>query len=115
MTRNSKRPAWAETIILAHSAVAGAEAVTHAARLPSCSRYFCWAEDGENSFRADNGRDEGAVKGYTDLFTDEEYDPWAGLLGAAFDEAGIAWEYTGLSYEPSTGLWHHSWSWEVCG
>ena len=115
MNPDSKRPAWAETIIQAHSAVAGAEAVTHAGRLPSCSRYFCWTEDGENSFRADNGRDEGAMRGTTDLFTNVEYDPWARGLGAAFDEAGIAWEFTGASYEARTGLWHLTWSWEVCG
>jgi hypothetical protein len=113
LSRNSSRPAWADRIIQAHAEVAGAANVTHAARLPSSARYFCWQEDGVNTFFAGNRRDEEAVKGYTDLFTSIEYDPWAEALGEAFDKFAIAWEFTGTTYEANTGMWHHTWEWEA--
>lgn len=121
-------PGWAQTIINAHRAAAEATdrrlkgqrggatvpeaAVSHAARMKS-RRYFVWEEDGGNDLNADNGHDETAMTGYTDLFTEVEFDPAARALGPAFDAAGIAWEYTGVSYEPDTGLFHHTWEWEV--
>ena len=121
-------PGWAQTIINAHRAAAEAAdrrlkgqrggatvpeaAVSHAARMKS-RRYFVWEEDGGNDLNADNGHDETAMTGYTDLFTEVEFDPAAPALGTAFDRAGIAWEYTGVSYEPDTGLFHHTWEWEV--
>lgn len=113
-------PGWAQIVIAAHLAAA-AEAsnredapvnVSHAARMES-RRYFCWQEDGGNDLSADNRHDELAVTGYTDLFTEVEFDPAAPALGRAFDDAGILWEYTGASYEPDTGLFHHTWEWEV--
>lgn len=128
MSENNNRPAWAQSIIDAHLAAAasvtetptkrdgqaasGAVAVSHAARMKS-RRYFVWEEDGGNDLNADNGHDETAMTGYTDLFTEVEFDPAARALGPAFDAAGIAWEYTGVSYEPDTGLFHHTWEWEV--
>ena len=57
---------WSDTIIRAHTAVT--EAVSHGRRLRS-SRYFVWQEDGANDLEADNGHEEGAVQGTTDLFT----------------------------------------------
>lgn len=120
-------PGWAQTIIDAHLSAAAAVnsrttrrrnaqpetvAVSHAGRMKS-RRYFVWQEDGGNDLNADNGHDETAVTGYTDLFTEVEFDPAARALGPAFDAAGIAWEYTGCSYEPNTGLFHHTWEWEV--
>lgn len=129
MSENSSTPAWAQIIIAAHLAAAAsvsnrpaakrdgqaescAVAVSHAARMES-RRYFVWEEDGGNDLNADNGHDELAVTGYTDLFTEVEFDPAVTALGPAFDAAGIAWEYTGCSYEPNTGLFHHTWEWEV--
>jgi hypothetical protein len=53
------------------------------------------------------------VNGYTDLFTEVEFDPAVQELGRSFDAAGIAWEYTGASWETNTKLFHHSWEWEV--
>lgn len=104
-------PSWATTIINAHKAVTPT-AVSHAARIKS-DRYFVWQEDDENDLNADNIHAERGVTGYTDLFTKREFDPWAPALGAAFDAAGIAWEKTGVTYEPDTGFFHHSWDWTV--
>lgn len=116
---------WAQIVIAAHLAAASAAgvyvnanneqvpvAVSHAARMQS-RRYFCWQEDGSNDLTADNRHDELSVSGYTDLFTEVEFDPAAPALGEAFDAAELAWEYTGCTYEPDTGLFHHTWEWEV--
>lgn len=128
-TEEEQEPAqgWAQTIIDAHLSAAAevnsrttrrrngqpeTVAVSHAARMKS-RRYFVWEEDGGNDLNADNSHVETAVTGYTDLFTGVEFDPAARALGRAFDAAGIAWEYTGCSYEPDTGLFHHTWEWEV--
>ena len=105
-------PAWATTIINAHTSVT--TAVSHAARIRS-SRYFVWQEEDDNDMTADNVHAEKAVGGFTDLFTKMEFDPWAGQLEAAFDAAGISWQKTGTTYEPDTGFFHHSWDWEVFG
>lgn len=108
---NRTMPAWAQTIITAHTSVAGS-AVSHAGRLKS-DRYFVWQEEDEDDLNADNIHDERAVTGYTDLFTKFEFDSWSSALGAAFDAAGILWEKTGVSYEPDTGFFHHTWDWTV--
>lgn len=106
-------PAWAQTVIAAHTSVAGAN-VSHAGRMKS-SRYFVWQEDEDNELRGDNGCDETAVTGYTDLFTKREFDPWAYAIGDAFDAAGMSWHKTGTTYEQDTGFFHHTWEWEVVG
>ena len=108
---DEQSPAWAETIIGAHTSVAS-EAVSHAGRLKS-NRYFVWTEDGSNDLSADNVHAEQAVTGYSDLFTTREFDPWARQIQDAFDAAGIAWEKTGVTYEQDTGFFHHTWEWEV--
>lgn len=104
-------PEWAAVIIAAHNSVASGR-VSHAGRLNS-DRYFVWEEAEEDDFCADNGHDETAVSGYTDLFTKQEFDSWAKEIGRAFDTAGIIWEKTGCTYEPDTGFFHHTWKWTV--
>ena len=113
-------PGWAQIVIAAHLSAASEASnredapvvVSHAARMQS-RRYFVWQEEGGNDLAADNGHDELAVTGYTDLFTEVEFDPAVQALGSAFDDAEILWEYTGASYEPDTRLFHHTWEWEV--
>lgn len=103
-------PWWAKKLLDAIFAVAGEGNVSHAGRMQS-TRYFVWDEDGGEDYIADNRHVEPAVRGYLDLFTEIELDHWAMEVGPALDEAGISWEWTGTTYEPNTGLWHHSWSW----
>ena len=113
-------PCWAQLVIAAHLSAASAAsstgmepvAVSHAARIQS-RRYFVWQEEGGNDLAADNGHDELAVTGFTDLFTGIEFDEAVPALGRAFDDAEILWEYTGASFEPDTQLFHHTWEWEV--
>lgn len=104
-------PNWATTIINAHLFARDVE-VSHAARMKS-SRYFVWQEDDSDDLNADNFHAEKAVTGFTDFFTQTEFDSWAASLEDSFDAYGIAWEKTGVTYEPDTGFFHHSWDWTV--
>lgn len=103
-------PQWAQTIIQAHTF--RDSVVSHATRMKSY-RYFVWQEDDSNDLNADNIHAEKAVTGYTDLFTKLEFDEWADELEYWFDYYGISWEKTGVTYEPDTGFFHHTWDWQV--
>ena len=102
--------AWHDTIISAHRRVT--DSVSHSEKLKS-DRYFVWQEDGEAILFANDRADEQAITGTTDLFTTQEFDPWADALGAAFDEFGIAWSVESIQYEEDTGFYHYEWAWEV--
>ena len=101
---------WHEKIINAHLEVT--DAVSHAKRIQS-DRYFVWQEDGENPLITNNSHAERAVTGTTDLFTKQEFDPWADALGEAFSSFGIAWSLVDIQYEDETGFFHYTWDWEV--
>lgn len=101
---------WFERIIAAHLAVTNQ--VSHRERIKS-ERYFVWREDGANDLEANNAHVERAVTGATDLFTKQEFDPWADALGEAFDRHGIAWKLVSVDFEENPGFTHYSWDWEV--
>ena len=103
-------PEWARTIVAAHTATE--IPVSHAARIKS-DRYFVWQEEDENDLASDNLHAERAMSGYTDLFTKVEFDAASVQLETAFDQYGISWSRTGVTYEPDTGFFHWSWDWEV--
>lgn len=101
---------WHEKIIQAHLQVTNA--VSHSRRLQS-DRYFVWQEDGSSDLVLDNVHAERAVTGTTDLFTKQEFDPWADEIGEALSSFGIAWSLVSIDYEEDTGFFHYSWDWEV--
>lgn len=102
---------WYERIIAAHAAVT--DSVSHAVRLKS-DRYFVWMEDGRNDFEVGNRHAEKAVEGTTDLYTKQEFDPWAAQFEAALDADGhIAWYLNSVQYEEDTGFFHYEWVWQV--
>lgn len=101
---------WYQKIINAHKAVT--DAVSHRYRMQS-ERYFVWQEDGSNDLMAGNVHAERAVTGSTDLFTKQEYDPWADALGESFSSRGISWSLRDVQYEEETGFTHYTWDWEV--
>ena len=103
-------PLWAPRIIAAQLAVT--DAVSHGGRLQS-DRYLVWQEDGANDFEADGIHAEKAVKGSTDLFTKQEFDPWRDELEAALDAAEVVWRLNSCQFEEETGFWHYEWDWEV--
>ena len=104
--------AWHDVIIAAHTSVT--DAVSHGQRMQS-DRYFVWQEDGANATAADDGHGERAVTGTTDLFTRQEFDPWADQLEQALSRAGISWYLNSVQYEEDTRFWHYEWVWEVPG
>ena len=101
---------WQERIIAAHLAVT--DAVRHGSRMKS-ERYFVWQEDGSNDLEANDGHAERVVTGTPDLFTRQEFAPWADELGERLSSHGIAWTLSSIQYEEDTGLWHYEWIWEV--
>ena len=101
---------WYERLIAAHTAVT--DQVSHAEHWQS-DRYFVWIEDGSNDLEACNGHAEKAVTGVTDLYTKQEFDPWADALGESFTLHGIAWNLVTVDYEEETNFYHYSWDWEV--
>lgn len=100
---------WIERIVSAHVAVTSS--VSHATRLRS-DRYFVWMEDGTNTLAASGGHPERAMTGRTDLYTKQEFDPWAEALELSFDRHAIAWSLVSVEYEAETGFFHYSWDWE---
>lgn len=104
---------WYERIISVHAAVT--DSVSHAVRLKS-ERYFVWMEDGRNDFEAGDRHVEKAVEGTTDLYTKQEFDPWAAAFEAALEADGtIAWHKNSTQYEEDTGFFHHEWVWQLAG
>lgn len=102
---------WYERIIAAHTAVT--DAVSHAVQLKS-DRYFVWMEDGRNDFEVGNRHAEKTVEGTTDLYTKQEFDPWAAQFEAALDADGhISWYLNSTQYEEDTGFFHYEWVWQV--
>lgn len=101
---------WQERIIAAHLAVT--DTVSHGSRMKA-ERYFVWQEDGSNDLEANDGHAERVVTGTTDLFTRQEFDPWADELGESLSSHGIAWTLSSIQYEEDTGFWHYEWIWEV--
>lgn len=101
---------WFERIVAAHTDVT--DQVSHWERLKS-DRYFVWQEDGRNDLIADGIHVEGAVTGTTDLYTRQEFDPWAEAFQTAMDAHGISWYLNSVQYEEDTGVTHYEWVWEV--
>lgn len=101
---------WYEKIIAAHLLVTND--VSHAERLSS-DRYFVWQEDGYGGLTADDKHAERSVTGSTDLFTKQEFDPWADELCAAFESYGISYSLRIIQYEEDTRFFHYTWDWEV--
>ena len=102
---------WYDAIIAAHTAVT--DCVSHGGRMKS-DRYFVWQEDGGSALLADGTHGEKRVTGFTDLFTQTEFDPWAPLFEASLDATpGISWELDSIQYEEDTGFWHYLWEWSI--
>lgn len=102
---------WADTIIGCHTVVT--DQVSHMTRMKT-RRYFVWQEDGADDMLADNRHIARAVTGTTDLFTPQEFDPWAAAFEAALDAAeGVSWYLNSIQYEEDTGIYHYEWVWSV--
>lgn len=102
---------WYERIIACHTAVT--DAVSHCERLQS-DRYFVWQEDSRNDLVVGDRHAEKAVEGTTDLYTKQEFDPWADEFEEELDADGcIAWRLNSYQYEAETGFHHYEWVWQA--
>lgn len=101
---------WYEKVIDLHKVVT--DKVSHVERMKS-DRYFVWQEEDIGGLHGDNGYGERVVKGTTDLFTTEEFDPWVESFSQSLEESGSSWQYEFVERERETGLYHHAWEWEV--
>ena len=102
---------WYERIIACHTAVT--DAVSHCERLQS-DRYFVWQEDSRNDLVVGDRHAEKAVEGTTDLYTKQEFDPWADEFEEELDaDSCIAWRLNSYQYEAETGFHHYEWVWQV--
>lgn len=88
--------------------------VSHYRRINS-KRFVVWAEDGEdNSFHADNLKEEQKLTGTVDLFTNKEFDPIADDIQSILNTQQIGWYLASVLYEEETNLIHYQWRW-YCG
>ena len=86
----------------------------HYFRLPDRFPCLVWQEDGENgSFHANNHKEEQAIHGTTDYFTQTEWDPAVDLIQATLENIGAAWTLNSVQYEEETRLIHYEWDWTV--
>lgn len=73
-----------------------------------------WSEDGEdNSFDANNRKQEQQLTGVIDLYTKKEFDPLADDIQTILYDQGIGWRLNTVQYEPETNIIHFSWTWWV--
>ena len=103
---------WYEKIIAVHTSVT--DQVSHLARMQS-DRYFVWQEEGARDLKAGGRTVERVMEGTTDLYTKQEFDPWAEALDRALDASPdvLAWRRESIQYEEDTGFTHVEWYWEV--
>ena len=94
-----------------------------AAVTPTCYHYWrpvkkvpciIWAESGEdNSFSADNRKQEQTIIGSVDLYTKTEFDPLLDDVQTALEALGIPWILSSVQYEDETKMIHYTWDWSV--
>lgn len=73
-----------------------------------------WAETGEDdSFHANNHKEEQRIIGTVDLFTKTEFDPLADQIQETLENLGVTWSLDAVQYEDETNLIHYTWNWGV--
>lgn len=76
-------------------------------------KYLVWAEDGEDSEYADNGRSTFALTGTLDFFTKTENDSALSDVEAALDSCADSWFLNSIQREDTTGYIHYEWIWKA--
>ena len=77
--------------------------------------YIVWAESSEDqSFSADNRKQEQKIIGYIDLYTQKEFDPIVDAVqDALLSVDGCGFGLTTVQYEDETKLIHYTWEFWV--
>lgn len=75
--------------------------------------YLVWQEDGEdNSFNANDRREEQLIHGTTDYFTKEEYDQAVDDVQECLEGlAGVAWRLNSVQFDDDVNVIHYEWEW----
>lgn len=72
-------------------------------------QFIVWQEDGEqDSFNADNRRQEQQIHGTVDYFTTKEFDATIDSIQTALDGV-CGWRLQVVLYEDETNLIHYAW------
>lgn len=90
--------------------------IYHYARPQKKSAPFAvWQEDGEaSSLEASNKKQEQALSGSLDYFTQEEADEMVDAIQEALNEIEtFGWELNSVQYEEETELIHYEWVWSI--
>lgn len=78
--------------------------------------YVIWTETGEeNSFNADNHKEEQQLTGLVDFYTLTEFDPIADSIQSVLDSEPVGYTISAVQYEEQTNLIHYQWRWWTCG
>lgn len=76
--------------------------------------FIIWSESHEeDSFNADNGKEEQQILGNIDLYTLEDFDSLIDDIQNALAAADIAFRLDSVQYEDETNLIHYSWQFWV--
>ena len=86
--------------------------VYHYHRPADMKRFIVWQEEAEdNSFTANNRRQEICITGTIDFYTPTEYDQTVDDIAAALSQAPrIRAEISAVQYEDETNLIHYTWT-----
>lgn len=93
-----------------------AGSLAHHYRRPSnMNRFVVWQEDAEDeSFRANNRREELCLTGSIDAYTPNEFDTLVDSLDEALHgDSRIQAVIAAVDYEDATGLIHYTWTFWV--
>ena len=72
--------------------------------------YIVWAEDSEDeSFEANNAKQEQQIHCTVDYFTQTEFDPAVDSIQEALNGDGIGFRLNSVQYEDDTKLIHYEW------
>lgn len=72
--------------------------------------FIVWQEDGEQeSFHANNKKEEQCVHGTIDCYTLEEFDTLLDEVQDALRDAEIGWSLLSVQYEDTTNFIHYEW------
>lgn len=75
--------------------------------------YIVWAEEGEDdSFSANNKKEEQTIQGSVDFFTQTEFDPIVDDIQDVLNELG-GFYLEAVQFEENTKLIHYTWKWSL--
>lgn len=88
--------------------------VKHYEYYGTAERYCVWAEDSEySSVEGDDYKLEQAIQGTIDLYTKEEFDPYAEQIQNVLKSAKISFYLNSTQYEDETEFIHYEWVWTI--